>query len=277
MTNQSELFIQEFHPEAKTSIIFLHGGGSSGWMWRRVVDKLPEYHCLVVDLPEHGGSAWVKPFSMRFAAEKTAEIIHNRAHHGKAVVVGLSEGAQVAVQMLADCPDVMEAAMISSALLLPIPGGKMYSSRKLLSFLYQISIPPFRNNNWWIKLNMKYAAGIPEEYFDNFKRDFQNTTESQFINLMAANQTFRLPDGVELVEIPVLAVCGKHEYKAMRDSAELLTSRLKHGQFRMIDLGERSGMAAEHNWALVMPLAFATTLRNWLKGSALPEILHIPT
>ena len=270
------LTFAEFNPEKDTTLVFLHGGGCAGWMWDDVIACLPNYHCLVPDLPEHGGSAQIKPFSMDLAANKTAELIRAYAHGGQAVVVGLSEGAQVAVQMLASSPEVMKGAMISSALLLPMPGGRMYSSRGLIGMLFKMSVPPFRDNDWWIRLNMKHAAGIPEHYFDQFKASFQATTESQFVNLMVANQTYRLPQGLEKADLPVLVTCGKHEYKAMRQSARLLAMILPQAEFRVIDLGEGSGLAAEHNWALTAPQAFADSLTCWMEGRLLPGVLGQP-
>ncbi|EKE22698.1 MAG: hypothetical protein ACD_6C00753G0003 [uncultured bacterium] len=267
------LFFKSLYEENKVTLLFLHGGGGAGWMWQPVVDRLTEFHCLVADLPEHGGSMQVKPFSMKLAALKAAELIREQAHGGKAIVIGLSEGAQVAVQMLADYPAVMEKAVISSALLLPMPGASMYSSRGLISALFKMSVPPFRNSDWWIRLNMKHAAGIPDAFYPQFKAGFQEMTESQFVNLMVANQTFRMPEGIEHANVPALIVCGSHEYKAMKDSARSLSSKLKCNQFFQINLGQGSGLANEHNWAMTAPQAFADTIRNWLSGQPLPGVL----
>ena len=150
----------------------------------------------------------------------------------------------------------------------------MYSSRGLISALFKMSVPPFRNSDAWIRLNMKYAAGIPEAYFTQFKADFQAMSERQFVNLMVANQTFRLPQGIENADLPVMVTCGKHEYRSMRESARLLTQRLPRAQLRLIDLGEKSSLAAEHNWALNAPQAFAESLRNWMEGKPLSSVLH---
>lgn len=268
-----QLFFKEYSTNQSTSLVFLHGGGSAGWMWQPVIERLPEFHCLAVDLPEHGGSHGVGPFNMELAAEKTVELIRARAHGGRAVVVGLSEGAQVAVQTLAISPEVCSRAFISSALLLPMPGAKLFTSRRLIGALFRMSVPPFRNNDAWIRLNMKYAAGIPGEYFAQFKADFQAMTDSQFVNLMAANQAFRLPEGLENTEVPALVVCGRHEYKAMRQSVELLAKTLQNGKAYWLDLGNHSTLSGEHNWALTAPEAFAEALRNWLEDRRLPEVL----
>ncbi len=273
MADTDKLAFKSYYDEAKTTLLFLHGGGGAGWMWQPVVERLPEFHCLVADLPEHGGSKGVKPFSMRLAAEKAAELIREQAHGGKAVVIGLSEGAQVAVQMLATCSEVMEKVVISSALLLPMPGAGMYSSPGLISALFKMSVPPFRNSDWWIKLNMKYAAGIPDAFYSQFKADFQAMTESQFVNLMVANQTFRMPEGIGNAKVPALILCGSHEYKAMKDSANNLASLLSGSQVYQINLGQGSSLAREHNWAMTAPQAFADTVRNWLAGQPLPKVL----
>ena len=52
----TQLFYESSDPSNAPTIIFLHGGGLGGWMWRyqvRAFEK--QYHCLVPDLPEHGG------------------------------------------------------------------------------------------------------------------------------------------------------------------------------------------------------------------------------
>ncbi len=79
MPEMQPLAFKEFHTEKPISILFLHGGGVAGWMWQPVVNLLSEFHCIVADLPEHGESAAVGPFSMVLAAEKCAELIQHPA------------------------------------------------------------------------------------------------------------------------------------------------------------------------------------------------------
>jgi pimeloyl-ACP methyl ester carboxylesterase len=212
-TPSTPLYVETSGPEGALTILFLHGGGGAGWMWKPVTRYLPDYRCLAVDLPEHGKSRQIGPFSMALAAEKAAEVIRSRG--GKAVVVGLSEGAQVTVQMLASCPELVEKAVISSALLRPIPGTGLLANPSLLRWTHKLMIAPFRKNEFWIRLNMKYSAGIPEQYYPQFKVDFQEMDEDGFANLMVANQRFRLPPGLERANAPALVVVGKKEYAAM--------------------------------------------------------------
>jgi pimeloyl-ACP methyl ester carboxylesterase len=240
-------------------------------MWRPVIEQLSEFDCLAVDLPEHGESRCVAPFSMELSARAVAELIRSQTRDGKAVVVGLSEGAQVTVQLLADSPGRAEKAIVSSALVRPLPGMGWMSSPPLLAWMYRLLVAPFRKSDWWIRWNMKYAAGVPEEFFEDFKKSFRELREASFVNLMRANQSFRLPSGLEKAAMPVLVLAGKHEYAAMRASARDLVTALPNARGGLIDLGKNSSLTMEHNWALYAPVVFARTVRAWIDGTALPE------
>ena len=34
--------------------MFIHGGGISGWMWHKQVERFSDYHCIAPDSPEYG-------------------------------------------------------------------------------------------------------------------------------------------------------------------------------------------------------------------------------
>ena len=270
----TSLSYQSSGNEHAQTILFLHGGGVAGWMWDPVVARLQDFHCLVPDLPDHGRSMAIQPFSMELAASQAVELVRDRAQGGKAVVVGLSEGAQVGVQMLASAPEVIERALISSALLLPMPGYGWLSSPGILAWSFRLSVPPFRKNEWWMRLNMKNAAAIPEEFFPQYRDNFQRMTESQFVNVMVANQHFRMPANLAKVTVPALAIAGKREYAVMKESARQLAAALPNGQARLLDLGPGASMAREHNWAMNAPDLFAQTVRSFITGANLPEALQ---
>lgn len=272
METTASLSVCASGPEDAPVIVFLHGGGSASWMWQPVMDLLPGYRCLAPDLPEHGQSRSVGPFSMELAAEKVAEII--RASGRPAMVVGLSEGAQVLVQLLAGAPELVARAIVSSALLRPLRGAGWASSPGLLRWAYRLSVTPFKNSDSWIRLNMKYAAGIPEAFYKQFKQDFQNMTESGFTNLMAANQSFRMPEGLEKAAAPTLVVVGSKEYKAMKQSARDLAAALPNAKAVQVKLGKAGSLASEHNWALTSPVLFARTVTAWIEDTTLPAELE---
>ncbi len=271
----TQLFFQSSGDEQARTILFLHGGGVGGWMWEPVVARMQDFHCLVPDLPEHGQSMQAKPFTMQLAAEQAVELIRERANGGRAVVVGLSEGAQTVVQMLATAPEVIERALISSALLLPMKGLSWMYSPGLIGWMFRMSVPPFRNSEWWMRLNMKYSAAIPDEYYPQYRDNFRIMTESQFVNAIVANQQFRLPENLEKAAAPTLVIAGKHEFDVVKKSARLLAGALPNAWARLLDLGEGSSMRKEHNWAMNAPDLFAQTLRDFIADRELPKELQV--
>ena len=268
----SSLFYQFSGAASAPEVVFLHGGGSGSWMWKPVMDYLPELRCLAPDLPEHGESRSIAPFSMENAADLTAAFIRSKTSSGRAVVVGLSEGAQTLVALLSRHPEVVSRAILSSALVRPIPGTS-FLTPDVLKWTYRTSIAPFRHNNFWIRLNMKYSAGIPDAYFEQFKKDFQEMSESNFVHLMHANQTFRLPEGLQKADAPTLIIAGQKEYRVMKQSACDIEVALPDAKAYLLDLGKSSSLAAEHNWALSAPQLFAKTVQAWMKSQPLPSEL----
>ena len=266
------LYVQETGPTNAPTIVFIHGGGVSGWMWQPQIERLPDYHCLVPDLPEQGKSTDAGPFTIASAAEQLADLIAERAHGGKAHVVGLSIGAQVALALLAHAPERVDRAILSSALVRPIPGGKMFTP-KVVALSYRWFMAPFNNNDWWIKLNMKYSAGVPDEYYPQFKQSFQEATESGFSSLLVENQRFRLPRGLEIVKVPTLVVSGQHEKGAMHQSMLDIAGVLPNAKAYEVHHPAKMSMAEEHNWSLTAPDLFTETVRAWLSSDPLPEAL----
>jgi len=267
------LFIKESGPLNAPTIVFLHGGGGAGWMWQPQVDGLVDDHCLVPDLPEQGQSVDEKPFTIQKSAEQIAELIRTKAHGGKAHVVGLSEGAQITVALLAIAPERVDHAVVSSALVRPIPGASLITPQ-LIALSYRWTVPPFKNIEWWVRLNMKYAAGVPEKYYPQFSKTFSELTESGFTNLMVENQRFRLPQGLEHVNVPALIVVGKREYAAMHQSARDLANAIPSAQAFEVNHTRKMSLAEEHNWNLSTPDLFTQTIRAWINDQPLPLALQ---
>jgi len=268
--SSTDLYFDASGSGNQKTIVFLHGGGAAGWMWKEQVKSFSaDYHVLVPDLPEQGKSTYAGPYKTEKAANMVAELIRAQAHGGKAHVVGLSEGAQVAVALLADSPEVVDHAVISSAILHPMPGSSMYT-RGVIAASHRWFIEPFKNNDWWIRLNMKYSAGIPEEYYPDFKSSFQEATESSTTNMIYSGLSFRMPAGLEKANVPVLIVVGKHEYKQMQQSGRDLLAVLPNARGIAIAVDPNSTLRKEHNWAMTAPEFFNAIVKAWIEDQALP-------
>jgi len=270
------LHVEEHGPADAPTIVFLHGGGGAGWMWRPQVEALAgEFHLLVPDLPEQGRSTDAGPFTMASAAGQVADLIRSRAHGGVAHVVGLSEGAQVGVELLATAPDVVPTALLSSPLVRPIPGGSLMTPG-VVRWSYRLSVAPLRGSDWWIRLNMRSAAGVPDAYFPEFRESFRTLTESGFVDLMIANQRYRLPAGLGQAQTRTLVVAGANEYQAMRDSVRDVAAALPNGTARLVRHPGKMSLAQEHNWNMTAPDLFNSLVRVWIAGDPLPvELIEV--
>jgi pimeloyl-ACP methyl ester carboxylesterase len=242
-------------------------------MWQPQVERLGDYHCLVPDLPEQGRSVAAGPLTITDAADRVAQLIRTRAHGGRAHVVGLSEGAQVTVALLAAAPEIVDHAVVSSALVRPIRGARLMSPG-IVRWSYRLSVAPFRNVGWWARLNMKRAAGVPDTYFPQFRETFRELTESGFTNLMVENQRFRIPPGLDRVTVPTLIVVGRREYAAMRGSALDLATAIPGSRAAQVVHDRKLSVAEEHNWNLVAPDLFTPCIRAWITDQPLPAALE---
>ncbi len=268
---RSGLYFEASGREDAASIVFLHGGGVAGWMWRKQVQALKgDYHCLVPDLPEQGQTAAIdpRPFTVAGAAERVEAFIRSQAHNGRAHVVGLSEGAQVTVALLSRSPEVVDHAMISSAMLRPMPMGKLYTPG-LVAWSHRWFVTPFKNNDAWIRLNMR-GNGIPDDFYADFKHGFQTITEGGLVHMMFAGLNYRLPAGLENAHVPALVAVGEKEYKAMRESGRALLKALPQARGVVVSLGRRASLAQEHSWAMTAPGLFTRTVKAWIEDRPLP-------
>ncbi len=267
----ADLSVRECGPTSAPTICFLHAGGISGWMWRPQVEALQDtYHCLIPDLPEHGLSAAVQPFTITDAAHRVAELIRKLGHGGRAHVIGLSEGAQITVQLLGSAPEIVDHAIISSALVHSLPGVGLFGPRAF-ALIFRLSAAPFQRSDWYVRLNMRYGNALPEQYFAEVRKDTRRMTANSFTHMLLENQHFRIPAGLDQVQVPALIIAGQHELAIVRRSARELAAALPAGQGYLVAFSKRG--AEEHSWNLQRPELFNAATRAWLTDRPLPPEL----
>ncbi len=106
-------------PVDASAIVFLHGTRLSRMAWRPVMRRLADAHRVIaIDLPGHGSREDV-PFTMDAAVNAVTEAIRTEAD-GRAVVVGLSLGGYVAMEVAARDPERVRALILAGASQEPI-------------------------------------------------------------------------------------------------------------------------------------------------------------
>lgn len=116
------MFIYESGISGRPTIVFLHGNGASGAMWKTCMEQLVDYHCLAPDFPGFGRSNDREWVSLDETDDLVAELIRNRGLKGRAHVVGLSLGSSVTITLLSRAPQAVDHAIVDGAGVLPLPG-----------------------------------------------------------------------------------------------------------------------------------------------------------
>ena len=248
------MYYRESGNADEKTIVFLHGGGISGWMWDRQTAHFTCYHCIVPDLPEHGRSMMESPLSIEDCAKKIASLIRERAKGGKAHLIGHSLGAKIIVEILARSPEVIDRAVIVSALFRPIPMMRTLCNG-----------PSYRLAVWMLKSKkvLAYTArqfGFTDpEDADRLTDDFSGLTVDSLDHIYGELFThLRLPD-ISRADAPSLVIAGEKEPIAMRESVRDIAGVLPAGKGILFkDAGHDIPWRADE--------AFNRTVREWIEN-----------
>lgn len=95
-------------------VVFLHGLFGRGKNFTNIAKGLrPEFRSLLVDLPNHGESAWTESFGYAAMADTVAaELRESFAADGPVDVVGHSMGGKVAMLIALRHPELIERLMV---------------------------------------------------------------------------------------------------------------------------------------------------------------------
>ncbi|GIG39501.1 alpha/beta hydrolase [Cellulomonas phragmiteti] len=116
-------------------VVFLHGLFGQGRNFTQIAKALaPEHRSLLVDLPDHGRSAWTDAFD--YAATADAVAAHLRAGFAAdrpTHVVGHSMGGKVAMLLALRHPDLVDRLVVAD--IAPAAGGNVGEFAHLLDSL----------------------------------------------------------------------------------------------------------------------------------------------
>ena len=255
-----DLFVRESGPVGAPAIVFLHGGEYSGRSWQPVVERMPRYHCLVPDLPQHGESLQPGSFEIGGAAVAVAELVRSRVGTGRVHLVGLSLGAQVGTQLLAIAPELVDRAVLCGTIVDAMPAVRV--TAPLLGLVAWIS------RSVTIRRNARLVR-VPSAKFDAHREDVRLLPPAQIARLVEASAAFTLPEGLGKSDSATLFLTGSKEMRLIRRSAAALAERMPNG----VD-GVAVGM--DHEWPLRYPDLFSRTVDAWLSGTALPPEIALP-
>jgi pimeloyl-ACP methyl ester carboxylesterase len=231
-------------------ILLIHGGGVAGWMWRSQVAQFPSgYQVIVPDLPGHGRSA-DEPFTSSAAVvHELARILAQLPAGTDVTVIGFSLGAQLAIQLASDHPDVVTRVVVVSALTEapPLSG---------LGHWLVGAAAPLARRRWFATIQGR-SMFIPPELMDDYLQTSASISKQNLLAFVTANSAFRIPSGWATFPGPVLLLAGSAEPKVLLKGMRSLNDALPSSELEVFE-GAGHGLPLQH------PEWFAQRVGEWM-------------
>jgi pimeloyl-ACP methyl ester carboxylesterase len=249
------LYAEATGPSRAPAVVFLHGVRVSSWMWWQQVPAFADHLCLPVDLPGHGRSRDVPWTSLADTADRVAALVRARTADGRAHVVGLSLGGQVALALLERHPDVVARAVVSGVTTEPWP------HRRLLGPQAWLTTAQLRSRR--LVDAQARALRLPPWARAAFTEDVRAMSTQTHRRITAEVAGYTLPRSLAAVPTPTLALAGARESELIRRAVETIPAVLPAAVGRVVP-------GVGHGWNVEAPDLFTATVRAWIEGRPLP-------
>lgn len=252
-----ELFYDEHNSELEDTetILFVHGACGSNEEWEHVIPEivLRRYHVLLPDLPAHGKSLSIQPFTIEYATTLLLNLIEAHAKNGRAHIIGLSLGAHIAGNIAACAQPGQILSIIASG----------YNTIPLSRCITRVVTP------------VSYALHIIISFFYHPRKvlaQLRNGEYSYALFVEVARAIFR-PRTLKKMRVRALVVCAaSQKVRLARDSVKCA------GEFfEKIVAGEKNGSrlvinyGIQHAWHIDEPRLFAEMVLAWVAEDKLPS------
>jgi len=247
------MIFKEFGDQNKPTILFIHGGGLSDWMWRPQINAFQDsYHIVTPILDGHGEESNTVYQSISKSAQQVIAYISENCGGKVFAICGLSVGAQITVEVLARANRIAQKAVIESALVLP--SKAMASMTKPMLDMTGFLI----KKRWFAKLQAKQMY-LTDDMFEDYFRDTVAMKKDSLINLLEDNARYAVPANLKKTTADVLVMCGEKEYGMMKKSAEVLHQTIRKSQLKIIpDCGHGVSLKLPQEYCELLRAHFAT-------------------
>ena len=207
--------IREFGRGNPETIILLHGGGLSWWNYQAEAELLrSDYHIVLPILDGHADSDMPFTSIEDNAAELIAFIDEN---YGGSVqlIGGLSLGAQVLLEALAQRSDLCRYALVESASVIP-----SRLTKALIGLAFGSSYGLIQSKRF-ARLQFR-SLHMPEHLFEAYYRDTCKIAKSDMIAFLRASASYALKASVANTAARVRVLAGGKENGGILRSVEAI-------------------------------------------------------
>jgi pimeloyl-ACP methyl ester carboxylesterase len=231
-----------------TPVVFLHGAGMGGWMWRPQIAALPQFRCLAPDLPAHGSNASLPWVSIRDSAQWVAEYIRREAG-GRAHIVGLSLGAVVGYELLAAFPESVDRLVLSGGMGLGRPG-------KTMTGRFTRATMGLASSRLFVRATLA-AMRVPAEDRDMGVRDMTRISPTTLSDMVDQVMAYHVDDSLRNRPHRVLAIAGSFEAPSIKHTVRHLAEIMPNAKAVIVPKGL-------HTWNWQFPELFTQTVADFL-------------
>ncbi len=233
---------REFGDRDSPVVMILHGGGLNWWNYRQQAELLKHrFHVILPVLDGHAGSS--RAFSsIRDNAAELIDFVDSNCGGRILFAGGLSLGAQILLEMLAQRGDVCKFALIESTAVIP---SKI--THALIGPAFG-SCYALMKSRGFARIQAK-SLHIRPEMFEDYYRDTCAISKEDMISFLKANTSFSLPDAVRSCSAQIHVFAGSRENGEILKSVRVLQETIPgcsvnilpglfHGEFSLNHAGE---------------------------------------
>lgn len=236
------------HTTPRAPLVFIHGSGDSAHTWGPVIERLPGYDCLALNLPGHGDRIDRPGPSVMSVADYADSVRAALARRELAGVtlVGHSLGGAITLRMALEYPALIGRIVLigTGARLRVLPaileGAQGARAQEAHRELVRMSFAPEH-------------AGQADEYFATI----EPSAPAVFGRDLAACDAFDMMTALGRIEQPALIITGEVDRSTPPKYATFLRDHLENARLVLIP-------GAGHYVQIEVPGAVAAAIREWL-------------
>ena len=246
----NNLYFEEYNSDKNEAIIFLHSNLLSNWIWKYQKSSFNNYHCIFLDLPEHGKSQIASEFSIERSAELIKDFIEKKLRNKKIHLVGIAIGGQIILQLLANHSKLIDSATVTGVNLQNSLPCKDNNDENLANLLVAIENKGIDQSLAMIKqlkvdiLDKKhpdfiikgYLAeyGLGKEYLKDLRDSINSISENNLISITEESFKFKIPETNNNNDkqkcTNLLVLYGTKEYPKVKESGRIIRDNFHNAQ-----------------------------------------------
>lgn len=264
----ARIFVEEFGPDSKSGVLFVHGSVLKTDVWHYQMEDLADRRLVFSDLRGHGRSMPKGEASYSIetlAADLLATI--DEVGLEETVIVGHSVGGQIAMQLCHDNPDLMGSRIKGLVLVSTSYGpftetllasgviarleritrrpldalGKQHQRIEKLRKLVRPTDAVF----WGVAL-AAFGEGASPKHIDFTYDMLANTPVDVIFDLVRSYRDFDMTDQLHEIAVPTLVLGGTHDRLTLPKASQYLATHLPDADLHIFEGCGHMSMLERH-------------------------------